>query len=151
MVAFDDVAAVHVAALSNNLIMGPVNEFVAVGAEGVEGIVWDNALEIVRRRFPGTVSADGHAETARCRVDGGRLESVFEVRMGGLRRGLWGWWGDMWRWWGRRGEGGLGRGECELSRKEIVRLSQSKYMIPADANANIYIRKAPDCALASRE
>ena len=51
--------------------------------------MWEDALEIVRRRFPeavrkGVVPCTGHTATKRGRVDARRVETTFGVRFRGF-------------------------------------------------------------------
>ncbi|KAI4225739.1 MAG: hypothetical protein L6R36_003702 [Xanthoria steineri] len=75
----DDVANVHIAAL------GPQtdgNEDFILTAGGIDGIQWNDAKEIVRRRFPaavekGLLPCRGSTATRAMKVDGGKAERVF--------------------------------------------------------------------------
>lgn len=54
-----------------------------------EGVVWDDALEIVRRRFPeavrrGVVPCMGHTATNMGRADARKVETTFGIRFRGF-------------------------------------------------------------------
>ncbi|KAL8732651.1 MAG: hypothetical protein Q9166_002626 [cf. Caloplaca sp. 2 TL-2023] len=81
-VHIDDVAMVHVAALDPKI---EGNQDFVLTAGGVEGIRWNDAKEIVRRRFPeavekGLLPLQGSTETRVMKVDGGKAERVFGFR-----------------------------------------------------------------------
>ncbi|KAL8803410.1 MAG: hypothetical protein Q9182_003208 [Xanthomendoza sp. 2 TL-2023] len=82
----DDVAMVHIAALDPKVEGN--QDFVLSGGE-VQGIRWDDATEIVRRRFPeavgkGLLPLKGSTETKVCKVDGRKAERVFGFRYMGF-------------------------------------------------------------------
>lgn len=64
-----------------------------MGREGVEGVVGDETLGVVRRWFQDQVEvgvgkvvrADGHTETVRCRVGGGKVVREFGREMRGFK------------------------------------------------------------------
>ncbi|KAL8815297.1 MAG: hypothetical protein Q9223_005551 [Gallowayella weberi] len=82
----DDVAMVHVAALDPKI---EGNQDFVVSAGGVEGIRWNDAKEIVRRRFPeavgkGLLPLKGSTVTKVWKIDGGKAERVFGFKYRGF-------------------------------------------------------------------
>ncbi|KAL8774813.1 MAG: hypothetical protein Q9209_000752 [Squamulea sp. 1 TL-2023] len=80
-VHIDDVAIIHIAALDPKIDVNGNKGFILT-AGGIEGIQWNDAKEIVRRRFPeaverGLLPCEGSTETRAMRVDGGKAERVF--------------------------------------------------------------------------
>ncbi|KAL9599689.1 MAG: hypothetical protein Q9219_003677 [cf. Caloplaca sp. 3 TL-2023] len=78
-VHIDDVAMVHVAALDPNV---EGNQDFVLTAGGIDGIQWDDAKEIARRRFPaavgkGLLPLKGSTETKGIKLDGSKAEKVF--------------------------------------------------------------------------
>ncbi|KAL8776582.1 MAG: hypothetical protein Q9213_008218 [Squamulea squamosa] len=77
----DDVAKIHIAALNPKIEVNGNEDFI-LNAGGVEGMQWNDAKEIVKRRFPeaverGLLPCKGETETRAMRVDGGKAERVF--------------------------------------------------------------------------
>ena len=78
----DDVAKVHILSL-NPKVEG--NQSFGVQAGGTEGIVWDDGIEIVKRRFPeaikdGRLPASGSQPTKKLRYDTSRTEKVLGIK-----------------------------------------------------------------------
>lgn len=78
-VHIDDVAKVHIAALGPQI---DGNQDFILTAGGIEGIQWNDAKEIVRKRFPeavekGLLPCQGSTETRVMKVDGSKAERVF--------------------------------------------------------------------------
>lgn len=85
-VSVHDTAKIHVLALDPK-IEGNQN-FITAG-DGVEGVVWEDALEIVKRKFPeavksGVLPLGGKQPTRKVRVDAKRTEEVFGIKFEGL-------------------------------------------------------------------
>ncbi|KAL8823146.1 MAG: hypothetical protein Q9170_008377, partial [Blastenia crenularia] len=78
----NDVATAHVAALDPKI---EGNQDFVLTSGGIEGIKWDDAKEIVRRRFPeevqkGSLPLKGSTEARRIKVDGSKAERVLGFR-----------------------------------------------------------------------
>ncbi|KAL9136692.1 MAG: hypothetical protein Q9175_002091 [Cornicularia normoerica] len=78
----DDVAKVHILSLSPK-VQG--NQNFGVQAGGTEGIVWDDNIEIVKRRYPeavkdGRLPASGSQPTKKLRYDVSRTEKVLGIK-----------------------------------------------------------------------
>ncbi|KAL8850470.1 MAG: hypothetical protein Q9221_004612 [Calogaya cf. arnoldii] len=78
----DDVAKVHIAALDPNI---DGNQDFVLTAGGTDGIQWNDAKEIVRRRFPdavekGLLPCQGSTETKMMKVDGSKAEKIFDFK-----------------------------------------------------------------------
>ena len=78
----DDVAKVHILSL-NPKVEG--NQDFGIQAGGTEGIVWDDGIEIVKRRFPeavkdGRLPANGSQPTKKIRFDTSRTERVLGIK-----------------------------------------------------------------------
>ncbi|KAL8707439.1 MAG: hypothetical protein Q9220_007527 [cf. Caloplaca sp. 1 TL-2023] len=76
----DDVAMVHVAALDTSKVPG--NDDFLLNAGALEGIKWNDAKEIIERRFPeavekGLFPLKGNSETKVLKADATRAEKVF--------------------------------------------------------------------------
>ncbi|KAL8910224.1 MAG: hypothetical protein Q9171_004467 [Xanthocarpia ochracea] len=81
-VHIDDVANVHVAALDPKI---DGNQDFALNAGGIEGMQWNDAKEIVKRRFPeavdkGLLPLKGSTETKSMKIDASKAERVFNFR-----------------------------------------------------------------------
>ncbi|KAL8839134.1 MAG: hypothetical protein Q9205_004333 [Flavoplaca limonia] len=81
-VHIDDVANVHIAALDPKI---EGNQDFILDAGGLEGIKWDDAKEIVKRRFPeavekGLLPLQGSSATRDSKVDGSKAERVFGLK-----------------------------------------------------------------------
>ncbi|KAL8668351.1 MAG: hypothetical protein Q9168_007022 [Polycauliona sp. 1 TL-2023] len=81
-VHIDDVAKIHVAALDPEI---EGNQNFLVNAGGLAGIQWNDAKEIVRKRFPdavdkGLLPLQGSTETRTMKVDGSKAERVFNFK-----------------------------------------------------------------------
>ncbi|KAL8865710.1 MAG: hypothetical protein Q9198_009195 [Flavoplaca austrocitrina] len=81
-VHIDDVANVHIAALDPKI---EGNQDFILDAGGLEGIRWDDAKEIVKRRFPeavekGLLPLQGSSATRDSKVDGSKAERVFGLK-----------------------------------------------------------------------
>jgi nucleoside-diphosphate-sugar epimerase len=79
----NDVAKVQVLAL-NPKIEG--NQNFMLSSEGVNGVKWDDAIEIVRRNFPeevkkGVFKLDGTQPTTELKIDSARTEEVFGFKL----------------------------------------------------------------------
>lgn len=79
LVHVDDVARTHVLALKPDI---PGNESYVSVSGGVEGDVWENALNTVHKHFPkavadGTLLNNGTAPTLRLLVDNSKTERIF--------------------------------------------------------------------------
>ena len=75
----DDVAKVHIQSL-NPRIEG--NQNFACSSDGLEGIRWDDAIEIVKKHFPeevrqGIFPLGGHQASNKLRYDASRTEEIF--------------------------------------------------------------------------
>ena len=78
----EDVAKVHLLSL-NPKVEG--NQDFGIQAGGTEGIVWDDGIEIVKRRFPeavkdGRLPANGSQPTKKIRFDASRTERVLGIK-----------------------------------------------------------------------
>ncbi|KAL8757617.1 MAG: hypothetical protein Q9199_002094 [Rusavskia elegans] len=78
-VHIDDVAKVHIAALEPQI---DGNQAFILTAGGIEGIQWNDAKQIVRKRFPnavekGLLPCQGSTETKVMKVDGSKAQRVF--------------------------------------------------------------------------
>ena len=78
----DDVAKVHILSL-NPKVEG--NQSFGVQAGGTEGTIWDDGIEIVKRRFPeavkdGRLPANGSQPTKKLRYDTSRTERVLGIK-----------------------------------------------------------------------
>ena len=78
----DDVAKVHILSL-NPAVEG--NQDFGIQAGGTEGIVWDDGIEIVKRRFPeavkdGRLPANGSQPTKKAKFDTSRTERVLGIK-----------------------------------------------------------------------
>ena len=78
----DDVAKVHVLSLDPKI---EGNQNFGIQAGGVDGVVWSDAIEIVKRRFPeavrdGRLPASGTQPTKRVRYDTSRTEKVLGIQ-----------------------------------------------------------------------
>ncbi|KAL8992223.1 MAG: hypothetical protein Q9169_007267 [Polycauliona sp. 2 TL-2023] len=81
-VDIEDVAKVHVAALDPQI---DGNQDFVVSAGGLAGIQWNDAKEIVKKRFPDAVDKGvfplrGSTETRLMKVDGSKAERVFDFK-----------------------------------------------------------------------
>jgi nucleoside-diphosphate-sugar epimerase len=84
-VHIDDVAFVHVKALDESV---PPNEKFACNSNGIDGIVWDEANDIVKKHFPeavekGILSANGSCGTKKVKYDARRTEEVLGFKFKG--------------------------------------------------------------------
>ena len=87
-VHIDDIARIHIAALTSDSIKGQHEDFV-LNANGTDGIVWNDALKIARKHFPdavakGVLPLGGNTQTARRKIDGGKAEREFGIQMKGF-------------------------------------------------------------------
>ena len=78
----DDVAKVHLLSLDPKV---EGNQDFGIQAGGIEGIVWDDGIEIVKRRFPeavkdGRLPANGSQPTKKIRFDTSRTEKVLGIK-----------------------------------------------------------------------
>ena len=78
----DDVAKVHVLSLDPKV---EGNQDFGIQAGGVDGVAWDDAIEIVKRRFPeavkdGRLPANGTQPTKKVRYDTSRTERVLGIK-----------------------------------------------------------------------
>ena len=78
----DDVAKVHILSLDPKV---EGNQDFGTQAGGTEGIVWDDGIEIVKRRFPeavkdGRLPANGSQPTKKIRFDTSRTERVLGIK-----------------------------------------------------------------------
>lgn len=78
----DDVVKVHLLSLDPKV---EGNQDFGVQAGGTDGIVWEDGIEIVKRRFPeavknGRLPASGSQPTKRCRFDASRTEKVLGIK-----------------------------------------------------------------------
>ncbi|KAI4276541.1 MAG: hypothetical protein LQ337_002423 [Flavoplaca oasis] len=81
-VHIEDVASIHIAALDPTI---EGNQDFVLDAGGLEGIIWDDAKEIVKRRFPeavekGLLPLQGSSATRDSKVDGSKAERVFGLK-----------------------------------------------------------------------
>ena len=81
-VHIDDVASVHIAALDSKI---EGNQDFILTAGGIDGIQFDDAKEIVRRRFPdavekGLLPLQGSSATKEAKIDGSKAERVFGLK-----------------------------------------------------------------------
>ena len=82
-----DVARVHIEAMTNVQIT--THENFLLNANGTNGIVWADAIEITEKHFPmavekGILPLGGYTQTLRCKVDGSKAERVFGIHMKGF-------------------------------------------------------------------
>ena len=82
VIHLDDVAKVHILSL-NPKVEG--NQDFGIQSGGTEGIVWDDGIEIVKRRFPeavkdGRLPANGSQPTKKIRFDTSRTERVLGIK-----------------------------------------------------------------------
>ncbi|KAL8922181.1 MAG: hypothetical protein Q9172_003683 [Xanthocarpia lactea] len=78
-VHIDDVANIHIAALDPKI---DGNQDFVLNAGGIEGMQWNDAKEIVKRRFPeavdkGLLPLNGSTETKLMKIDASKAERVF--------------------------------------------------------------------------
>lgn len=76
----EDCARVHVLSLDKTKVPG--NQSFIVSNSGTDGMAWDDANEIVKRRFPKEVAseifpANGKSQTVVCKLDVSKTEEVF--------------------------------------------------------------------------
>lgn len=79
----DDSAMIHVKALTSDQIGNEGGDFVLNSS--VEGIVWDDALDIVKKHFldavdNGILPLGGHTPTGKRKIDGSKAENVFGIK-----------------------------------------------------------------------
>lgn len=82
LVHLDDVAQVHVLALDPGI---EGNRDFGIQAGGTDGLLWGDAVDVVKRRFPeavgdGRLPGSGTQPTKRVRFDTSRTEEVFGIR-----------------------------------------------------------------------
>lgn len=82
----DDVAQVHVGALDPKI---EGNQAFVVVSDGINGAKWESAIETVRKYFPGALSdgrlsSSGKRPTTVVRVDAGKTEKTFSIRLTGF-------------------------------------------------------------------
>lgn len=82
-----DLARVHVEAMTNEQIK--THEDFVLNENGTEGIVWADTIKIAEKNFPmavakGILPLGGNTQTLRRRVDGGKAEKVFGMKMIGF-------------------------------------------------------------------
>lgn len=84
-VHIDDVAFVHVKALDPSV---PGNSKFACNSNGIDGIVWDEACEIVKKHFPeavkeGILKADGSCPSKKAKFDARPTEAALGFKFKG--------------------------------------------------------------------
>ncbi|KAJ5455872.1 uncharacterized protein N7458_004136 [Penicillium daleae] len=79
----DDVAQVHVSALDPKI---EGNQAFVVSSNGINGAMWEDAIEVVKKYFPealadGRLKSTGKQPTAVVRVDAGKTEKTFCIHL----------------------------------------------------------------------
>jgi nucleoside-diphosphate-sugar epimerase len=85
-VLVDDVAQIHIQALDSS-IQGNTAYFAQ--ADGVDGMIWEDGLEVIKREFPqavkdGSLSAEGKQPTILLKVDASKTEKTFGIKFAGF-------------------------------------------------------------------
>ncbi|KAJ6103393.1 hypothetical protein N7486_005820 [Penicillium sp. IBT 16267x] len=85
-VLVDDIARLHVSALDPKI---EGNQAFVATADGVDGMVWEDAIGIVKKQFPhavadGRLRTTGKQSTVVVRVDGRKTEETFGIKLSGF-------------------------------------------------------------------
>ncbi|KAL9473828.1 hypothetical protein ACSS6W_008208 [Trichoderma asperelloides] len=85
-VLLDDVAQIHVLALDPKV---PGNQAFVAAGDGVNGMVWEDGINILKESFPeaiaqGLVKTTGKQPTVTIRVDANKTEETFGIKLPGL-------------------------------------------------------------------
>lgn len=87
-VLVDDAAQIHVAALDPKI---PGNQAFMATADGIDGMVWEDAIKYVQESFPeaiadGRLKTTGKQPTILLRVDAKKTEDTFGIKLSGFEK-----------------------------------------------------------------
>lgn len=87
-VLIDDAAQVHVSALDPKV---PGNQAFIATADGIDGMVWENGIKVIKEHFPeaiaqGLLKTTGKQPTVAVRVDSKKTEDTFGIKFAGYEQ-----------------------------------------------------------------